>query len=84
VKIKKKWCRDKKIGVGAFGRVWLEVVREGEHIISERAVKELRKDHLQEAGIDFGRELLALAKLSKVQDQLHLILLDIGVRRLLS
>jgi len=84
VKVKKRWYRDKKIGIGAFGRVWLEVVREGEHIILERAVKELRKDDLHEAGIDFGRELLALAKLSKVQDQPHLILLDIGARRLLS
>ena len=59
VKVKKKWYRDKKIGVGAFGRVWLEVVREGEDIISERAVKELGKDHLHASGIDFGRELLA-------------------------
>jgi hypothetical protein len=80
VKVKKRWYRDKKIGVGAFGRVWLEVAREGEDIISERAVKELGKDHLHASGIDFGRELLAMAKLSKVQDQLHLILLHIGVR----
>jgi hypothetical protein len=84
VKVKKRWERDKKIGVGAFGRVWLEVVREGELVVSERAVKELGKDHLQACGIDFGRELLAMAKLSKVQDQLDLILLDIGVCWLLS
>jgi hypothetical protein len=74
VRVEKRWQREKPLGFGTFGTVWLEVSREGEGVTAERAVKELRKGFLRQVGVDYGRELLALAKLSKVQDRPYLTL----------
>lgn len=61
-----RWFRDKEIGCGSFGTVWLEVDQKEGGAASTRAVKELRKSLMQKCGIDYRRELLALAKLSEV------------------
>jgi hypothetical protein len=67
-KVENKWHRLRIIGEGACGTVWLEVNREGEgkDVAAERAVKEIRKSRMHMYKIDFKRELLAMAKLSKV------------------
>jgi hypothetical protein len=65
-KIEKKWYREKYLGHGAFGDVWLEAQRDADHV-TKRAVKLLQKRRMQTVGIDYRRELLALAKLSRVR-----------------
>lgn len=57
-----RWTRERELARGMFGAVWLEVGRFGEH----RAVKEVEKKYLP-SGLAFERELLAMAKLSKVR-----------------
>ena len=64
--VEKKWYRRRVIGEGACGTVWLEVDREGKDVGAERAVKEIRESRMRMFQIDFKRELLAMAKLSKV------------------
>ena len=64
--VKKKWYRHRIIGEGACGTVWLEVDREGKDVAAERAVKEIRKSRMRSFQIDIKKELLAMAKLSKV------------------
>ena len=66
VVVRKKWYRDKAIGHGTFGTVWLEVDQGEGEIAAKRAVKEILKARMQEFKVDYRRELLALAKLSKV------------------
>jgi serine/threonine protein kinase len=62
-RIEKRWCRRKEpIGHGLWGQVWLE--QEGESS-NQRAVKILRKDSMKLQGIDYKKEILALAKFSK-------------------
>jgi hypothetical protein len=65
-KIEKKWYREKYLGHGAFGDVWLEAQRDADHV-TKRAVKLIQKRRMQTVGIDYRRELLALAKLSRVR-----------------
>ncbi|KAF9890377.1 hypothetical protein FE257_006045 [Aspergillus nanangensis] len=73
-KIEKRWYRRKEsIGRGSYGQVWLE--REdnknqaGDNKKNQRAVKILGKDLMTHHGIDYKKELLALAKFSKPQYQ---------------
>ena len=54
------WTRCEELGRGSFGVVWLEKARDGER----RALKEVEKKYLN---FDYNRELLAMAKLSKVK-----------------
>ena len=63
--VEKRWFKMKHIGQGAFGEVWLEVRREGEKVTEERATKIIQKRPMAKVEIDYRRELLALAKLSK-------------------
>lgn len=65
VKVEKIWRRNKKLGQGGFGAVWLEVEQEGE-TRATRAVKEVSKNNGLPHQIDYKKELLAMAKLSKV------------------
>lgn len=58
----KQWRRGRELGRGAFGTVFLEKEREGEL----RAVKELQKSTYKEKAIDYLREILAMANMSKV------------------
>ncbi|KAI9768503.1 MAG: hypothetical protein M1840_004913 [Geoglossum simile] len=58
------WERLRNLGSGSFGTVWLEklITDSGEE--KHRATKELRKGNQQSVGIDYGRELEAIVKLS--------------------
>ncbi len=55
------WVREKELGRGSFGIVWLEKCGNGE----QRALKVIEKKYLP-AEFDYRREILAMAKLSKV------------------
>jgi serine/threonine protein kinase len=68
VKVDRKWHRGQNLGHGAFGAVWLE---ENANATNEpkpktaRAVKEVSKPFMRHVHIDYNREILALAKLSR-------------------
>jgi len=66
-KVETKWFRQRIIGEGSFGQVWLEVQYKGEAILRKRALKVLEKRRLRLFDIDYKKELLALAKFSKSQ-----------------
>jgi hypothetical protein len=59
-KTEKKWTKRRDLGYGAFGEVWLEENQFGE----TRAVKGVKKN--RNIGVDYYKELLAMANLSKV------------------
>ncbi|KAK5050439.1 hypothetical protein LTR84_003720 [Exophiala bonariae] len=62
--IEQIWHREKSLGHGAFGEVWLEAQKhQGPR--TTRAVKLIQKSRMQQVNIDYKRELLALAKLSR-------------------
>ena len=65
-KVEKRWYRETNIGHGAFGKVWLEVTRD-DGDVEKRAVKIIEKNCMH--GLDYKKELLALAKFSKHQYQ---------------
>ena len=69
VRTEQRWYRDREIGHGTFGSVWLEVNRKGQGVTAQRAVKEVSKRLMQRSGIDYRRELLALSTLSKVSER---------------
>jgi hypothetical protein len=60
VKAEKKWTKQRDLGYGAFGEVWLEENQLGD----TRAVKGVKKN--RNTGVNYYKELLAMAKLSKV------------------
>jgi hypothetical protein len=60
VRTEKKWTKHEYLGSGAFGEVWLEKDQLGD----ARAVKDVRKR--LSTGVDYHKELLAMANLSKV------------------
>lgn len=64
VKVVKNWYRDRQIGHGSFGTVFLERSDKGE----SRAVKVIAKDANRTKKIDYRRELMAMAILAKVRD----------------
>ena len=64
VEVVKKWYRDRELGRGTFGRVFLERSERGE----DRAVKEIAKRKDARMKIDYRRELMAMAILAKVGD----------------
>lgn len=57
------WQRERKIGRGGFGSVWVEKCTKGHRNIEVRAVKQIEIDH-GSARIDYNRELEAIAKFS--------------------
>ena len=63
VKVVKKWYRDRELGRGSFGTVFLERSERGEY----RAVKEIARDRNSTVRIDYRRELMAMAILAKVR-----------------
>ncbi|KAF7505532.1 hypothetical protein GJ744_000694 [Endocarpon pusillum] len=65
-KVEKRWYREQKLGRGTFGEVWLEVRREDDDV-ERRAVKIIDKSWSLQ--VDYKKELLALAKFSKLQYQ---------------
>ena len=58
VKVVKKWYRDRELGRGSFGTVFLEKSEKEEY----RAVKEIAKDKNSTVKIDYRRELMELVK----------------------
>src|SRR6266498_3551497 len=62
-KIERRWYRKKPLGFGRFGEVWLE--EEGSDASQTRAVKIIKKAQMLRDGIDYMRELKALAHFSK-------------------
>ena len=64
VRMEESWRRDKYLGTGASGTVWLEklVTENGE--VQHRAVKEIRKSAQKSKAVDYSRELEATAKFS--------------------
>ncbi|KAA6413156.1 MAG: Calcium calmodulin-dependent kinase type 1B [Lasallia pustulata] len=68
-KVENRWYKDKVLGHGSFGEVCLEVCRQGDNIGDTRAVKKIEKVKMRSWEVDYERELLALAKFSKVQDK---------------
>jgi hypothetical protein len=69
--VEKRWYRQQSLGRGSFGAVWLEVYRDDVGKVANRAVKEIDKRHMQAVKLDYKRELLALAKLSKVKQNVQ-------------
>lgn len=62
VRQEKRWTKQRAIGHGTFGEVWLEMEHDGD----KRAIKAIKKALTSHYSIDYMKELLALAKLSKV------------------
>lgn len=59
IQSEKRWIKQGELGYGTFGEVWLEKNQKGE----ARAIKAIKKR--KNPGIDYYKELLAMAKLSK-------------------
>ena len=66
VKVEERWCKERRIGNEGFGDIWLEIQKEQDRATASRAVKVIRKHRMEDLNIDNRRELLALAKLSRV------------------
>ena len=60
VKIERRWDNTTRIGHGSFGEVWLQK-SQGD----ERAVKKLSKYRMEDLGIDYRKELDAMACFSR-------------------
>jgi hypothetical protein len=59
------WQRQRLIGGGSYGSVWLEKCVKGRHDIQVRAVKKISTPiHQHPKPIDYNRELEAIAKFS--------------------
>jgi serine/threonine protein kinase len=58
-----RWARLRELGSGAFGRVFLEREENSGRL---RAVKELAKAKYKAEAVDYLREILAMANLSRV------------------
>lgn len=65
MRTEKRWTKESELGYGTFGEVWLEKNQIGE----ARAVKGVKKR--KNTQIDYYKELLAMAKLSKVRLPRH-------------
>ena len=64
MKAVKTWHRDRELGRGSSGTVFLERSEKGEL----RAVKDIVKDKNSRIKIDYKRELMAMAVLTKVRE----------------
>lgn len=76
VQVETRWIRDKIIGSGAFGDVWLESRQKEDDVRAMRAVKVISKHRMQDCNIDYKKELLALAKFSKRSYQQEDVLVE--------
>jgi serine/threonine protein kinase len=63
------WRREREIGSGGFGSVWLQKCTGGHRDIEVRAVKRIEISRYSR--IDYNRELEAIAKFSHPKVQLH-------------
>jgi len=70
IKIETRWYRGDNLGHGACGTVWVEHDSNRPGTAGAvRAVKEVSKGYMQRMRLDYRRELIALAKLSKYPDE---------------
>jgi serine/threonine protein kinase len=68
IKVEKRWYRGNSLGHGAFGDVWVEHdCNVPDAATAVRAVKEVSKGYMRRIRLDYRRELIALATLSKVR-----------------
>ncbi|TVY82186.1 Spindle assembly checkpoint kinase [Lachnellula suecica] len=58
------WKREREIGGGSYGRVWLEQCVGGQREIVLRAVKQIAKPSFLSKPVDYNRELEAISKFS--------------------
>lgn len=65
----RKWLRSKFLGQGGFGLVWL--IRNADNS-GQRAVKQVPKTTSRGSDIDICKELLAMAKFSRVSSKFGL------------
>jgi hypothetical protein len=66
IKVEKNWYRD-SLGHGTCGAVWVERDSNVPNAATAvRAVKEVSKAYMRWIGLDYKRELIALARMSKV------------------
>jgi len=63
VRVENKWYRQRELGVGSCGVVYLESTEDGR----ERAVKDIRKSLSERLKIDYRRELAAISTFSKAK-----------------
>lgn len=61
------WKRERDLGHGSFGRVWLEKCVKGNNEGQLRAVKMVRNLSNSSSAVDFNRELEAVAKFSNAR-----------------
>ncbi|KAI9690150.1 MAG: hypothetical protein M1822_009111 [Bathelium mastoideum] len=61
------WKRERDLGHGSFGRVWLEKCVKGNSKGELRAVKMVRNFSKSSSAVDFNRELEAVAKFSNAK-----------------
>lgn len=64
VRKEQAWRRAGRLGEGAFGTVWKEVLEAGESDIKARAVKVVRKRENRSKTVNYSKELEAIAKFS--------------------
>ncbi|KAF2663024.1 kinase-like protein [Lophiostoma macrostomum CBS 122681] len=64
VRKEQTWRRAGRLGEGAFGTVWKEVLEAGESDIKARAVKVVRKRENRSKLVNYSKELEAIAKFS--------------------
>lgn len=58
------WKRERRLGSGTYGTVWLESCHSGRRQGQFRAVKEIRKAPIMVSSLDYSRELEAVIKFS--------------------
>ena len=61
------WKRTRSLGSGSFGQVWQEALESEHGDWQYRAVKVCSRIQMQRTGVDYRRELSALAGLSSSQ-----------------
>ena len=64
VKVEERWDNVRPIGHGSFGEVWQQKQSDSNE---QRAIKVLRKHQMKSWGIDYEREIEALATFDKAQ-----------------
>ena len=67
VRVERKWVRQRNLSTGVCGTVVLQSDHRGE----TRVVKAISKEFYVDARIDYRRELVAMARLTKVCDAVH-------------
>lgn len=64
IRKEERWVRDRFLGRGAYGTVYLERCEQGDSSNKLRAVKEIRKFVVEGEELEYTRELEAISKFS--------------------